>query len=227
MTADFFRKNVYKWIVGVITVCFTSICFVYAWFLSRAKTVELGVGFFYLVCEETNVEVGIEFVKLEGGAGYLLRQNGKDYVVLSVYFNEKDGIAVQTNLSDDKETQLVYVGVDTLYFKTQKEKKNAAVYTGALQIFYSCIEVVGGVIQRLEDGATQESAKRILLPLSRQFAYLSQEYAQVYPTFSSVCRRCSQRIEEYCTDILFAGDLRYELCAMTKEYLGLASAFAV
>ncbi len=131
MTADFFRKNVYKWIVGVITVCFTSICFVYAWFLSRAKEVEIMTGFFYLVREETNVEVGIEFVKLEGGAGYLLRQNGQDYVVLSVYLNEKDGIAVQTNLSGDKETQLVYVGVDTLYFKTQREKKNATVYTGA------------------------------------------------------------------------------------------------
>ncbi len=227
MTADFFRKNVYKWIVGVITVCFTLICFVYAWFLSRAKEVEIMTGFFYLVREETNVEVGIEFVKLEGGAGYLLRQNGQDYVVLSVYLNEKDGIAVQTNLSGDKETQLVYVGVDTLYFKTQREKENAAVYTGALQIFYSCMEMFDGVIQRLEDGATQERTKGILLTLSRQLDYLSQEYAQVYPAFSAVCRRCSQRIEEYCADILFAGDLRYELCIMTEEYLTLAGAFAI
>ena len=227
MSADFFYRKIYKLVAGLAAVCFTVFCFVYALFLSRAKSVEIKTGFFYLVREETNVEVGAEFVKLEGGAGYLLRQNGKDYVVLSVYLQEEDSLAVQANLTDGEDTQLLYAGVDALYFKTYREKKNAAVYVGALEVLREYMGVFDGVIGLLEDGATQESVKRILLPLSRQLSYLSQEYAESYPDFSSVCQRYAKRIEEYCAEILFVGDLRYELCAMTGEYLSLANEFSL
>ncbi|MBQ8446603.1 MAG: hypothetical protein IJX31_02360 [Clostridia bacterium] len=227
MSTDFFRKKLYKIVAGFAAVCFTAFCLVYALFLFRAKTVEIKVGFFYLVREESNVEVGVEFVKLEGGAGYLLRQDGKDYVVLSVYFNEKDGLAVQSNIINGGKTQLLYVGVDTLYFKTEDEKKNAPVYVGALQTLREYMEVFSQTITLLEDGATQESIKRILSPLSRQFFYLSRKYADIYPDFSSVCQRYAKRIEEYCAKILFVGDLRYELCAMTGDYLTLANKFSI
>ncbi len=227
MSTDFLRNKIWKIAAGFAAVFFTAFCFVYALFLNRAKAVEIKTGFFYLVREETNVEVGVEFVKLEGGAGYLLRQNGKDYVVLSIYFHENDALAVQANLSDREETKIVYVGVDTLYFKRAQDKKNAAVYVGALKILRGYMEVFSGTIALLEDGATQESIKRILLPLSRQFACLSQEYAEIYPEFSSVCQGYAKRIEEYCTEILFVGDLRYELCAMTEDYLSLANKFSI
>ncbi len=208
-------------------MCFTVFCFLYALFLNRAKAVEIKTGFFYLVREETNVEVGAEFVKLEGGAGYLLRQNGKDYVVLSVYLQEKDALAVQANLSDGEETQLLYAGVDTLYFKGEREKKNAAIFVGALEILREYMGVFDGAIGLLEDGRTQERVKRLLLPLSRQLFYLSREYAESYPDFSSVCQRYAKRIEEYCAEILFVGDLRYELCSLTADYLALAGAFSI
>ena len=211
-----------------MTVCFTVFCFTYAQVLLRVKKIDITTGFFYLVREESNVEVAVEFVKLEGGAGYLLRQNAKDYVVLSVYLKEKDGIAVQTMLADKGEhTQLLYIGANTLYFKTRKEKKNAALYVGALQIMHSCMEVFNCVITMLEDGATQESVKRILFPLSSQFEYLAKEYENVYPDFSAVCYYFAEIINEYCAEILFVSDLRYVLCLMAEEYLSLASAFSI
>lgn len=227
MATDFFYRKLWKITAGIAAVFFTAFCFVYALFLNRAKAVEMRVGFFYLVREEMNVEVGVEFVKLEGGAGYLLRQDGKDYVVLSVYLKEKDALAVQASMSQGKDAQLLYVGVGTLYFKSAKQKKNAAVYVGALQTFREYMEVFSAAIAQLEDGATQESVKRILLPLSRQCTYLSREYAEIYPDFSSVCQRCAKRIEQYCTKILFVGDLRYELCGMTEDYLALANKFSI
>ena len=227
MTADFFYKKVYKIGIGSISILFSAVCMIYALFLSRVKTIEMNTGFFYLVRDEINVEVGVEFVKLEGGAGYLLRDNSQDYVVLSVYFDKNDALAVQTALTQGKPTKIVYKGVDTLYFKTNTQKKNATVYTGALKIFYSCMQVFDGGIGLLEDGATQERVKGILAPLSRQFGYLSKEYATIYPDFSSVCHRYSQRIDGYDARVLFVGDLRYDLCEMTGDYLALVQNFSI
>ncbi|MBE5740273.1 MAG: hypothetical protein E7352_01055 [Clostridiales bacterium] len=227
MTADFFRGKIYKIVAGCIATLFTAFCFGYALFLSRAKTVEVNRGFFYLVRAETNVEVGVEFVKLEGGAGYLIRQNGIDFVVLSVYLSENDALSVQANMQSGEKTPIMYVGVKTLYFKTRKEKKNADVCVGALDVLYGYIGVFNDVIARLEDGATQESVKRILSPIGRQFAFLSTKYTQMYPAFAFFCRGVSERIERYCEKILFVGDLRYELCAMTEGYLTLARAFSI
>lgn len=227
MSTEFFREKIIKRCIAILTVCFNLFCFGYAQFLSQVKTVEIQKGFFYLVREETNVEVGIEFVKLEGGAGYLLRQNGKEYVVLSAYLKEKDGLAVQANMLNGEDTHLLYIGVDTLYFKTNKEKKNADVYIGALQTFFEYMEVFDRAISLLENGATQESVKRILLPLSRQFDYLSEEYAKFYLDFADVSHYFAEIIDRYCAEILFVGDLRYVLCLMTEEYLMLASAFSI
>lgn len=227
MSTDFLHRKLYKIGAGVAAVCFTALCCLYALFLSGAKEVALQVGFFYLVREETNVEAGAEFVKLEGGAGYLLRQNGRDYVVLSVYFQEKDALSVQANITNGENTQLVYAGVDTLYFKSARKKKNAALYVEALAGLYAYMQVLDGGIALLEDGATQERAKGILLPLSRQLYCFAQEYEEVYPDFSAVCRKYGEEIAEYCTEILFVSDLRYTLCAMTGAYLSLARAFSV
>lgn len=227
MATDFFRKKIGKIIAGFAAVFFTVFCFVYALFLNQAKVVEMRVGFFYLVREETNVEVGVEFVKLEGGAGYLVRQDGKDYVVLSVYLKEKTALAVQAGMPQGKAVQLLYAGVDTLWFKGAKQKKNAAVYVGALKTFREYMGVVDATIALLEDGATQESIKRLLLPLGRQFACLSREYAEIYPDFSSVCLRYAKRVEVCCARVLFVGDLRYVLCEMTEDYLALAGKFSI
>ena len=67
MSTDFFYNKIWKIVAAVSAVCFTAFCFVYALFLNQAKAVELQTGFFYLVREESNVDVGVEFVKLEGG----------------------------------------------------------------------------------------------------------------------------------------------------------------
>lgn len=229
MSTDFFHKKLYKKIykiVAGVAACFTAFCCLYALFLSGVKEVALRVGFFYLVREETNVEAGAEFVRLEGGAGYLLRQDGRDYVVLSVYFQEQDALSVQANIINGENVQLVYTGVDTLYFKRAREKKNAALYVEALSGLYAYMQVLDGGIALLEKGVTQECAKGILLPLSRQLRCFAQEYEEEYPAFSSVCREYGKEIEGYCNKILFVSDLRYLLCAMTGEYLSLARAFS-
>ena len=224
MSADFFHGKVHRRMVGGIAFVFVLLCSLYALFLSHAKEMELKTGFFYLVRNDVHAEVGAEFIKLEGGAGYLLRKNGRDYAVVSVYLCEKDALAVQATTH---ETGIIYEGVDTLYFKTAQEKKNAAVYVGALNILYDGLSILNGAISLLEDGATQERVKGILLPLSSQFAFLANEYEQRYTTFSSVCRRCAERLQELCAEILFVGDLRYELCALTGEYLALARSFSI
>ena len=228
MSTGLFRNKIYKISVGIITICFTLFCVGYAHFLSRAEAVWLGTSFFYLITDDTHLEAGAEFVKLEGGAGYLLRHDGADCVVLSVYLNEADGVAVQTSLTAKGEAvQLIQISVPTLYFKSKAEKQNANIYVGALKTLHGCMMVLNECMARLEDGATQESSKRILTPLEMQLTYLSKEYAVKYPKFSVVCKETAETLGKISAKTLFAKDLRYLLCELSEKYVALASAFSM
>ena len=228
MSADFFRGKISRAVSVLVAVCFTAFCGIYASVLSRAKIIIFQKGFFYLVREGANAEVGAEFIKLEGGAGYLLSKDGADYAVLSLYAAENDALAVQASLQKDgNSAQIVYVGVETLYFKTAKEKKNADVFIGALETLYSYIGVFNETAAMLENGATQEQIKRILRPFSRQILCLGQEYQQIYPAFSTVCLSFSEKVAERCENILFAGNLRYDICEIAGDFFALADAFSI
>lgn len=211
-----------------LAVIFSFTCIVYAYILSQVKKVDVRASFFYLVTDDVHVEAGAEFVKLEGGAGYLLRYDDKDYVVLSVYLRESDGLTIQTSLSRNGEnTKLLHVGVDVLYFKTYSEKKMCGVYVGALQILRSCMTVLNECISRLEKGMTQESCKRVLTPLGNQFHFLSEEYRNSYPSFAKVCRETVEELSALVSQTVYVKDLRYLLCVLSENYVTLASAFAL
>ena len=64
----------------------------------------------------------------------------------------------------------------------KKEKKN--VYVSALDCLYQYIMVLDGEIARLSKGGTQESSKRILRILSKQFSNLANIYGRAYEKFS-------------------------------------------
>lgn len=228
MSADFFQKGIARVAVGVLAVLFTVVCTLYAGFLSQVKRVKISACFYYLVSEDTHLEAGAEFIKWQGGAGYLLHFQEREYAVLSVYLNEEEGVAVKTSLLGKGENVcLLRLGRETLYFKTTKEKQKAGVYLGALQTMYSCAQVLSDCIERLEKGMTQESCKRILSPLERHFLYLAESYKGEYPKFSSVCEKTAQELFVTQQNIIYAKDLRYLLCETCVEWEELASEFSL
>lgn len=228
MSTDLFRNRIYKVSAAILTICFSLFCVGYAYFLSGAQIAWLGVSFFYLVTDDTHVEAGAEFIKIEGGAGYLLRYENVDYAVLSVYFNELDGYAVQASLTAKGEkVQLIEISISKLYFKNKEEKQNANIYVGALNMLYDYMTVLNECMVRLDKGATQESTKRILQPLERQLAYTSEQYAGKYPKFSRICKEAAETLCELNAKTLFAKDIRYLLCELSEKYVALASDFSI
>ncbi len=155
----------------------------------------------------------------------MLETEGERYVVLSVYLNEEDGRAVQENLGGEFSTELLHKGVNSLYFKG-KDKKKSALYINALRTLEGCVTVLEECISRLEKGATQESCKRILSILQRQFAFAEREYED-YPAFSISCRQWAEELAKLGEDTVYGKDLRFLLCWQVERYLELCKEFSL
>ena len=87
MTVNFIYKRCIYY-VGLALVFFTVVfSFFYAVVLSRVSVYTIDKTFYFLVLEDTKLEVASYEVKLDGGAGFLLNHENRDYVALSVYLS--------------------------------------------------------------------------------------------------------------------------------------------
>lgn len=229
MRTDFFRSK--KWIkrtVCTLAVAFTFGCVGYAQFLTKVKTVSADKSFYFLVSTSTHVEASTQTALQNGGAGYSITLGGREYVAFSAYSRESDGAqacAVMTGMGED--TELLSLGLGKLYFKTSKEKRNAAKIVGGLECLYGCIKVLEKEIARLEDGATQQSSKRVLRTLSRQFAFLKTEYERIFPSLAEVCNEAESTIQAFCEEVVYASRLRYLHCSLCDSYVELGEEFSL
>ncbi len=227
MSTFFLRKKGMCYVAWGLSVLFTVFVMLYSVMLSQTRVVDVRTAFYFLVSEETHVEAGAEFVKLEGGAGYLLSCDGKGYAVFSVYLKEEDGLAVQAALSESgKAAQLLPIFIDCLFFKGADRKKEN-IYLSALNCLKEYAQVFAACASHLEKGIPQERIKRILLPAQNQLKALSKSYKKTFAAFSKLCKRLSEQLVAYNSNILYARDLRYLLCSTAVGYLELCETFAL
>lgn len=225
MTTNFFTKKRWLYIgLSQLLACFVLICLLYSVYLNQVSTVWVGKSFYFLVSENEHVEVATHEAHLDGGAGYLLEHDGKEYIAWAVYLNDADGKAVQTTV--EEKTQILKKNVEYLCFKGKK-KKEKSVYQGALNTLYGCIEVLSQGISRLDHGGTQQACKRILSVLERQFSYLATTYQNSYPAFSNVCANVHKQLQNILNDTVYGKDLRYVLCGVSEEYIRLSADFSI
>lgn len=227
MSTGFFYKKITALLAGALGLMVTLTTLVYAFYLSNAQMGGYCGKVYFLVSEDANVQAGAHFAQWEGGAGYLFTYNGTDYVAISAYFEESDGVSVQASLlADGKETRLLTLGGNRLYFKTCAQKKNANVYVGALQAFYGCLQVFGRGVALLEQ-STQERAKEYYSSLEKQFLYLGKKYEAGYPDFAKICKEGAHALHEMSSQTLYVKDLRYLLCELSEKYASLAANFSL
>lgn len=228
MTTNFFMNRCWKWIVLAVTLGVTFGAFAYAGQLSAVETVALNTEFYYLVSEDMQMEAGAEFVRLDGGAGYLLTEDNEEYVALSVYLKEGDGTAVLNNLKNSgKSGKILGLKAHKLYLKTAKQKGLATLYRGAFENVYGCMQVLEGCVYRLEKGMTQESCKRLLNTLKNQFFYLEKQYQEDFESCASVCKDAKVFLTEILEDTVYVKDLRYLACQLANDYVTLANEFSI
>ena len=227
-TFSFVLKKLAVILTAVLTVGFAFSSIAYAKSFTAAQTVVLDKDFYYLVDESTHTQAVSSFAQLQGGAAYLLDVETREYVAYSVYFDKTDGEkAVQALSALEVQPSLHVLSVDALVFRTREEKKRAQTVLNAFSCLDGCMQVLNREIVRLDNGATQQSSKRILHTLIKQFAYLEDEYQSVYPAFSTVCKNAKENLELCVTDIVYVKDLRYVLCDLGVAYVQLSQEFTL
>ena len=194
----------------------------------QKQSIWMGKTFYMLVCKEKNIQVGTHEAQLSGGAGYLFSQKGEEYIALSVYLEKNEGEQARDNVNAyGKEAELLVLPIERLIFKGKAEEKKAKLCQEALNSLYGCMQVLSKEIARLDNGATQQSSRRILDILSRQFSYLAKTYEESYPSFSSVCTKADAFLQECMNNIIYTKELRYLLCSLSDDYLQLAFVYFV
>ena len=226
MPTDNFLKKFHNFIFSFALVMFCVCNFIYAGIVASAKRVNVNASFYFLVTEDTKTEVGAEFAKLQGGAGYLLSHNGAEYVTLAVYLEEREGLAVQKRLKESgKTTLLLQKSAPTLWFKGT-ERLRAKFIVGGLNTLKSYIDVLKQTIDSLDGGMSQEKCKGILSAQLRQYTY-AKEYYKEYAELSEVFDKSAQQLFAIARDIVYVRDLRYLLCWQTENYIALCSKFSI
>ena len=221
-------KRIAGMVAGVLSVTFTFSAFFYAKTIEGASAVGTERNFYFLVAEGGSVEVSTQTIGLQGGAGYSLLYEDGVYAAYSVYFSEDESKVAQGSVEKTGEhAEIVVVTSKPLYLKTEKQKKHATTISGAFESLYGCMQVLHGEIARLERGATQESSKRILQTLSRQFSFLAKEYEKTIAGYKKACKNAEERLLEVTKGVVYAKDLRYILCELSVAYANLSKNFSL
>ena len=222
MFTEFFSKK----LMGGISLTIVTFCVGYAFALSRVKCEDFYGAVYFLTSQELQVEAGAEFIKWDGGAGYLLKSEEGECLAISVFFDEASAQKVQKRLcASGKKTNILQKGKEKLYFKG-KEKAKSNFYMGALNLFKSYMHILENCIGGLEDGMTQEACKRMLKILEKQFAHSRRVYED-YKVFANVCLESKKAIKEMSEGIVYLKDLRYLLCWQAEKYIELCNAFSL
>ena len=87
MVTDIFIKK--RWVgilLSLISFFLTFSFLTYAVVLKKVESVWIGKNFYFLTDSDEYTEVGAYNARLDGGAGVLLEDAGREYLVLSVFF---------------------------------------------------------------------------------------------------------------------------------------------
>ena len=223
MQAVLFWKTWLKKVTMYGCFMLVFVCLLYANALHYAKVIAVNTSFSFVVKKCDNVAVGGFETEQIGGAGYSITVGGATYVAVGVY----DSYSVAQNIAQSLgETYLVHtLQANDLYFTTKEQKKNAAIYVGALSSLNGCMQVLSQEIIRLDNGATQNSSRHVVQDLYNQFAYLGETYKNMYPPFSQVCKESANELLLIGEDIIYAQKLRRLQCALSVEYCQLCKEF--
>ena len=221
-------KKIARIVAGVLSVSFTFSALFYAKTLENAQAVGEERNFYFLVSDGRSVEVSTQMIELQGGAGYSLSYDSGEYAAYSVYFTEDESRAAQSSVVQTGDNaEIVVVKSAPLYLKTPKQKNCAALIKGAFESLFGCMQVLNGETKRLEKGATQESSKRILQTLARQFSFLGKTYAEAVAGYKETCENAEKRLLEMASDVVYTKDLRHLLCELSIAYAHLSKNFSL
>ncbi len=227
MSADLFCKKLLKsFLLGLVSIFVVFMSVFYAFRLFNAKVLPIYKTFYFLVSTNTHVQASAHETVLQGGAGFLLEENGKSYAVISVYLSQDDAQTVSSSFKEQN-TALIAKQVDKLYFLGNKEKKQADTIEYGLNGLYSCMCSLNEEITRLDKGATQQSCTRILDAISQKLLTFAKACEKALQGYTNELISIVDKLREIASGIIYAKDLRYELCSLVDTYLKICDEYAL
>lgn len=223
MRASILCKKLFNWTGVCCCFAFVVVCIIYSFAVKKADVVRIQNNYSFVVKRYENAEVGSFESEQLGGAGYTMRIDGQTCVAVSVYENLTDAERICQELGS--EYAVYTMRPNDLYLLTNSQKLCAGKYKGAFSSLDGCIQVLAGEIARLDKGATQQSSKRILNGLKRQFSYLAKSYQTDFPEYADVCQSAEEQLQEDTTDVVYARKLRALLCKLCESYCNLTRQF--
>ncbi|MBQ8657865.1 MAG: hypothetical protein IJ506_01915 [Clostridia bacterium] len=222
------RTGVFKNCITFFCVFFIFAVVGYCCFLNSRAVIALDKDFYFLTIETQTVEASAIEIKRDGGAGFLLKSGKSAEVALSVYFSENEGNKIaDLNKEKYEDLKVTHLNCGKLYLKRSVSNDEAKKLADAFDNLYGHILLLNEAILRLDNGQTQEASKRILKEISDNFGYLKNAYAGKYKTLASLYAKGEEALEAQIENIVFAKDLRYLLCELSKGYIDFAGEYSL
>lgn len=225
MATDFiFKKRRIFTLVITLSIVFSALLYSFA--IKHIKTLPIGHSFYFVVADSTHLEISTILTTQMGGAGYLIETGKGDRVALSVYLSreESEQVCIQLTKTGER-VQTVVKEIDALYFLSNK--KHITKIKGAFMTLYDIIKVLEMEINRLSNGATQQSSREVLSTIKNQLYYLSRTYKSLFPSYATLCKKAGERLLELDNKIIYVNDLRHLLCWLSDGYVDLAKDFSI
>lgn len=206
----------------MVFVCLFSFT---VWWNGRAYArISLSNTYYLLIraCEEeTAVSVSTQ-VYLSGGAGYLIKANGKNSVVLAGYRKERDAAFVRRVMAEkDVETQIVecacsdfeLTGNDAVY--AERIEQNVSTLDSAIWLLY---DIANG-LERSE--ISQDAARSGVRGVVSAVSGLRQENeGGLFDGWNAALMSAERKGREIASGIIFAKDVRYLQVQMIAAVIG-------
>lgn len=223
-TGSFFKKlfffcafGIFCWGVG------------YSFYLQRAVKLDLQKTFYFLTAQPQSVQTCVLDVRKDGGAGFLLNSSNQPKVALSVYFQEEEATkAKEANLKKYENLKVTPKTCAKLYLKRDSEKKSAKKIAEGFEGIYTAARFLDETVKMMENGATQNAAKSLLVRLSAYLERLTNAYkGGVSEGFSYVFQNARNSVDKICLNIITVKDLRYLSCQLCADYFDLFSNYSL
>ena len=215
MSAFFLCKKIVRRTVCLFSCAFVAISCLIANVISRTQTVYTSTSFYFLVSDNTHTQVSAHWIQLMGGAGYLLCLDNREYAAYAVYLDESKGESALRSVQVRDESAKIYS------MQVNGCIRADSIRQGALNTLLGNIQVVSAETERLAQGATQQSCRRILQTVQKQLRYMAKTYTESFPTYAQACFSAEKELEQVLQGIIFVRDLRHFLCSLCVSYLDL------
>lgn len=222
-----FLKRQFKFFIGLLCGLIFTFLGVYSVQISAMKQTTINERFYFLVSSSNlSVEAAVQVAYVNGGAGYLLKDDNKEFAVYHCYFRLANATRAQEELSQRGIDCCVYErSVDKMCYKTKRQKQTAGAVEGYLNVLKGGYLTLFHLAKGAENGDfSQESLRECIgVVCTALEGVKGNEFSLKSPRIKAAFAV----LEQQKHGLIYSKDLRYVAVALCDEYLKVSTHFSL